>query len=123
MKRQKILIVEGKADRLRLQRILAEPVKILCTFGTISEYDLDELLLPYETADLYVFVDADYTGEKIRSLFERNYPGAIHLYTNEFYKEVETTPYDLLSAQLKKYFEIHQQFLEIKDDRSGKLDA
>lgn len=116
MERQKILIVEGKADRFRLQQILAEPVTIICTFGTISEYHLDELLMPYETANLYVFVDADYTGEKIRCLFTQNYPEAIHLYTDEFHKEVEATPYHLLGAQLDKYFKIHEQFLKVEDD-------
>lgn len=116
MEPRNILIVEGKADRYRLKQILAEPVKILCTFGTISEYHLDELLAPYELDNLYVFVDADYTGEKIRHIFKQNYPEAIHLYTDEFHKEVETTPYHLLGAQLEKYFKIHQQFLEIKDE-------
>lgn len=114
--RRKILIVEGKADRFRLQQILAEPVKIICTFGTISESHLDELLAPYELDDLYVFVDADHTGEKIRHLFKQNYPEATHLYTDEFHKEVETTPFQLLGEQLEKYFEVEQQFLDIKDE-------
>lgn len=116
MDRRKILIVEGKADRFRLLQILAEPVKILCTFGTISEYHLDELLAPYEADDLYVFVDTDYTGEKIRHIFKQNYPEAIHLYTDEFHKEVECTPYHLLGAELKKHFQLQEQYLETKDD-------
>ena len=116
MSEQKVLVVEGKADRLRVQRILAEPVKIICTYGTISEYDLDELMAPYEIHDIYVFVDADYTGEQIRELFHRNYSEAIHLYTNEFYKEVEATPYRLLAEQLMNHFKIHQQFLLVEDD-------
>lgn len=116
MNGRKVIIVEGKADRFRLKRILAEPIRIICTYGTISEYDLDALLEDYEAEDLYVFVDADFTGEKIRELFKRNYPEAVHLYTNEFHKEVETTPYRLLAEQLTKYFTIHEQFLTIEDD-------
>ncbi len=116
MDQQKVLIVEGKADRFRLHPILAESVDIICTYGTISEYDLDELLEPYELEELYVFVDADFTGEQIRGLFQRNYPEATHLYTNEFYKEVELTPYRLLAEQLIQYFEIHEEFLRIEDD-------
>lgn len=107
-----MIIVEGKADRLRLKRILAEPVKIICTFGTISEYNLDELLAPYEEDDLFVFVDADHTGDKIRTLFKQNYPSAIHLYTDEFYIEVEATPFDILAKQLDGYFNIHREFLQ-----------
>lgn len=116
MARQKVLIVEGKADRLRLQQVLDESVEILCTFGTISEYHLDERLASYEMAQLYVFVDADYTGEKIRRIFKQNYPEAIHLYTDEFHKDVETTPYDLLAEQLKEHFNVHEQFLRTEDD-------
>ncbi|MDS9472749.1 toprim domain-containing protein [Sporosarcina pasteurii] len=111
MDRQKVIVVEGKADRFRLKRILAEPVQIICTFGTISEYHLDELMEPYEASELFVFVDADDTGDKIRTLFKKNYPWAIHLYTDEFYKEVETTPYDILAEQLDGYFNIHREFL------------
>lgn len=116
MNQQKVIIVEGKADRFRIKRILAEPIKILCTFGTISEYHLDELLEPYEMEELYVFVDADFTGDQIRDLFHRNYPEATHLYTNEFHKEVEMTPYNLLAKQLMRYFDIHEEFLQIEDD-------
>lgn len=100
MHEEKILIVEGKSDRQRLERLIAEPIKIICTNGTISAYDLEELLMPYETRELYVFVDADQDGEKLRALFKREYPSAIHLYTEEIYKEVETTPYDVLAAEL-----------------------
>lgn len=116
MERRKVIVVEGKSDRFRLQQLLIEPVDIICTFGTISEYHLDELLEPYELDDLYVFVDADHTGEKIRDLFHRNYPEAVHLYTDEIHVEVEVTPYELLAEQLIKYFDIDQQFLIIKDE-------
>src|SRR5690625_993336 len=111
MSRHKVIIVEGKADRLRLKRILAEPVHIICTYGTISEYHLDELLEPFETSDLFVFVDDDDTGERIRTLFKRNFTWAIHLYTEELYKEVETTPYHILAEELAGHFKIHREFL------------
>ena len=58
--------------RKRLARILAEPVEIICTNGTVSPYRLEELLAPYEEHELYVFVDADEDGEKIRVLFKRS---------------------------------------------------
>ena len=116
MERHKVIVVEGKADRLRLQQLLVESVDIICTFGTISEYHLDELLEPYELYDLYVFVDADYTGAQIRDLFHRHYPEAVHLYTDEFYVEVEETPYQVLATQLHPYFEINQRFVNRQDE-------
>ena len=48
--------------------------------------------------ELYVFVDADEDGEKTRVLFKREFPAAIHLYTEKVYREVETTPYKVLSC-------------------------
>lgn len=100
MDEQKVMIVEGLADRRRLLPILAEPIEIICTNGTISAYDLEELLAPYEEHELYVFMDADQNGEKIRQLFKRGFPLAIHLYTEQVYKEVETTPRRVLAAEL-----------------------
>ena len=89
---EKVIIVEGGSDRKRLARILAEPVEIICTNGTVSPYQLEEMLTPYEECELFVFVDADEAGEKIRTLFKREFPAAIHLYTEKVYREVETTP-------------------------------
>ena len=71
---EKVIIVEGGSDKKRLARILAEPVEIICTNGTISPYHLEELLAPYEEHELFVFVDADEDGEKIRILFKREFP-------------------------------------------------
>ena len=104
----KILIVEGSADRKRVRRVLAEPIDIICTNGTISPYDLEQLLTPYEEFDMYVFLDADEEGEKTRALFKRDYPLAIHLYTEKVYKEVETTPYNVLAKVLQRaHIEVH----------------
>lgn len=108
----KVIIVEGGQDRKRLARILSEPVEIICTNGTVSPYRLEELLSPYEQSDLYVFVDADESGEKIRALFKREFPAAIHLYTEKVYREVETTPYKVLATiLLDANFNIHPEFL------------
>lgn len=109
---KKVMIVEGKADRQRLLPILAEPFEIICTNGTISAYHLEELLEPYEDSELYVFLDADEDGEKTRQLFKRDYPSAIHLYTERVYKEVETTPRRVLATILSaQYIKIHKNFL------------
>ncbi|KXH79252.1 hypothetical protein [Sporosarcina sp. HYO08] len=100
MNEERVLIVEGDTDRKRLLPILAEPVKIICTNGTVSPYRLEELLAPYEDWELYVFVDADDSGEKLRALFKREFSEAHHLYTDKIYREVATTPYKLLATIL-----------------------
>lgn len=109
----KVIVVEGSADKKRLARILAEPVDIICTNGTVSPYRLEELLAPYEQHELYVFVDADESGDKIRALFKREFPAAIHLYTEKVYREVETTPYKVLAIVLvEANLAIHPQYLQ-----------
>lgn len=109
---EKIIVVEGKADEARLLRILNEPVKIIRTHGTVSLYKLEELLIPYEHQDIYIFVDADKNGDEIRSLVKKEFPEAIHLYTEKKYKEVETTPYKVLATiLLTAQFDIHMEFL------------
>ncbi|MCM3745426.1 hypothetical protein M3193_14965 [Sporosarcina luteola] len=112
MDTHKVLIVEGGSDRKRLQKVLAEPVEIICTNGTVSPYRIDEMLMPYEDCELFVFLDADESGEKIRTLFKRDYPEAIHLYTERVYRQVETTPYRVLAAiLLSENFDVHPEFL------------
>lgn len=112
MPAQKVIIVEGNSDRKRLKRVIAEPIDIICTNGTISPYRLEELLTPYEACELFVFVDADEDGEKLRTLFKRDFPLATHLYTEKIYKEVETTPYHVLAAELLSvHIEVHAQYL------------
>lgn len=109
---RKVIIVEGNADRNRLLPLLVNPIEIICTNGTISSYHLEELLMPYEEFDMYVFVDADHDGEKIRTLFKRDYPSAIHLYTEKVYKEVELTPRNVLaSVLLAAHIDVHTEFL------------
>ncbi len=113
MDMQKVIVVEGKADKMKLNRIVSEQVIIVCTHGTISEYDLEAFLDPYETCELFIFTDADEDGEKLRMLAKRAYPSARHLYTEEVYKEVETTPYEVLARILDAaHIKVHAQFLQ-----------
>ncbi|AXH99728.1 hypothetical protein DV702_08275 [Sporosarcina sp. PTS2304] len=108
----KVLIVEGGSDRKRLLPLLAEPVEIICTNGTISSYHIEELLDPYENYDLFVFMDADNSGESIRKLFKQLYPEATHLYTDRLYREVETTPNKVLANVLvAANFKVHSKYL------------
>lgn len=102
MLNNRVIVVEGKQDKLQLQPILLEPIEIICTNGTSSSNRLEELLEPYEAYEIYVFFDADDAGEKQRELLQRIYPEAHHLNTLESYGEVERTPRFYLAGILKQ---------------------
>ncbi|MDN7243565.1 hypothetical protein QWY14_17380 [Planococcus sp. N028] len=92
----KVIVVEGLTDKTRIAPLIAEPVTILCTNGTVSATRLEELLLPYEGLDIIVLLDADKSGEQLRKLVKREFPEARHFYINRSYKEVATTPIRIL---------------------------
>ncbi len=100
----KVLIVEGTSDRKRVKQVLDERVNVICTYGTLSEEKLEQLILPIEDEDVYILVDADESGEKLRKQLLRELPNATHLYTEKVYGQVETTPLDYLAQVLRKYF-------------------
>lgn len=99
---EKVVIVEGRQDKLQLQPILAEPIEIICTNGTFSRSRLEELLQPYECCELYAFFDADEAGEKLRKIMKQDYPETHHLYTLSFYGGIERTPRSYLAKVLKE---------------------
>ncbi|MDV2885060.1 toprim domain-containing protein [Alkalihalophilus pseudofirmus] len=103
---EKILIVEGTNDRKRVKKVLNESIDIVCTYGTLSDEKLEQLILPIEDQDVYILVDADEAGEKLRKQLKRELPNATHLYTQRGYGQVETTPLDYLSQVLRGYFEV-----------------
>jgi toprim domain protein len=92
----KVIVVEGRSDKSRIAPLIAEPVTILCTNGTVSASRLEELLLPYEDLDIIILVDADKSGEQLRKLVKREFPEARHFYINRSYKEVAATPIRIL---------------------------
>jgi toprim domain protein len=97
----KVIIVEGKTDKQRLQKLLDEPVEIACTYGTIGEDKLEELITEYGDHEVYVLLDADYSGDKMRRLFKHEFPNVHHLYTHRMYREVATTPWHVLAQILE----------------------
>ncbi|MDN7247249.1 toprim domain-containing protein [Planococcus shenhongbingii] len=92
----KVIVVEGLTDKTRIAPLIAEPVTIVCTNGTVSASRLEELLLPYEGLDIIILVDADKSGERLRKLVKREFPEARHFYINRSYKEVAATPIRIL---------------------------
>jgi toprim domain protein len=110
----KVLIVEGKSDKNRVKGIVKEPVEIICTNGTISLTRLDELIDFLEDKEVYILVDADEAGEKLRKQLKRELPQAEHLYIDRMYREVATAPIKhLATVLLGANIDVHSEYLEM----------
>jgi toprim domain protein len=110
----KVLIVEGKSDKNKVKKIVKEPVEIICTNGTISITKLDELIEFLEDKDVYILVDADFSGEKLRKQLKREFPQAEHLYIDRMYREVATAPvHHLATVLLGANIDVYTEFLEM----------
>ncbi len=88
----KVIVVEGKNDKRVIELVLGERAIVLCTFGTMSEYDLEQLLLPYEGNVLFTFFDRDDTGDRLREQTDDLLFEATHLHVPEPFVEVERLP-------------------------------
>ncbi len=97
---EKVIIVEGKSDKKKIRTIIKEPVEIVCTNGTISMSKLDEFIEQFYNKEVYVLVDADEAGEKLRRQLKREFPRAEHLYIDRTYREVATAPEQHLASIL-----------------------
>lgn len=104
----KVIIVEGTSDRKRVKVVLDEPVNVVCTYGTLSDEKLEALIFPIENSDVYILVDADDAGEKLRKQLKRELPNATHLYTQKDYGQVETTPLNYLAQVLRGHFHVKE---------------
>ncbi|GGF60700.1 hypothetical protein GCM10010912_02350 [Paenibacillus albidus] len=96
------IIVEGKNDRSRLRRLLAPEVDILCTFGTLNTLKLESLRRKAGDDEIYLYMDNDSSGKRIRGILRDAFPDAGHLYTRRGYAGVEGTPEEYLITQLEK---------------------
>lgn len=96
------IIVEGKNDRNRLRRVLLPEVEILCTFGTLNTLKLESLRRKVGNREVYLYMDNDSSGHKIRSVLRDAFPDATHIYTRRGYAGVEGTPDEYNIAQLEK---------------------
>jgi len=109
----KVIIVEGKTDKKKVEAIIKEPVEIICTNGTISITKLDELVELLENKQVYILADADEAGEKLRRHFKRELPEAEHLYIDKMYREVATAPKKhLATVLLSANIDVHKEYLE-----------
>lgn len=109
----KVIIVEGSSDKKKVQTVLNEPVEIICTNGTIGVSKLDELIDSLFDKDVYILVDADASGEKLRKQFKREFPEANHLYIDRMYRGVATAPENHLATVLiGANIDVHAEYLE-----------
>jgi toprim domain protein len=99
---KKAIIVEGKTDKQQLERVLDEEVDIICTYGTIGQVSLEDLIDEYEYCEVYVLVDADKAGKELRRSIKQEFPNFRHLYTRKKYREVASTPLEELALILHK---------------------
>lgn len=97
-----VMIVEGKHDKERLQKLLPPDFIILCTFGIPTEERLQWLKTTSTDADVYIFTDSDLVGRRIRGILSEEFPDAIHLHTKKEYGGVEKTPEEYLQELLEK---------------------
>lgn len=110
---EKVIIVEGKSDKRKVKEIVNEPVEIICTNGTISISKLDELIEALSEKQVYILVDADAAGDKLRKQFKREFPEAEHLYIDRMYREVATAPeHHLATVLLRANIDVYTKFLD-----------
>jgi toprim domain protein len=110
---EKVIIVEGTSDKRKLKGVLKEEIEIICTNGTISLTRMDELVEELYNKDVYILVDADESGEKLRKQFKREMPEAAHLYIDRMYREVAAAPgYHIATVLLSANMEVNMEFVE-----------
>ncbi|MDQ0273028.1 toprim domain-containing protein [Cytobacillus purgationiresistens] len=110
---EKVIIVEGKSDKRKVENIIREPIEIICTNGTLGLSKLDELIDILIDKDVYILVDADAAGEKLRRQFKSELPEAEHLYIDKMYKEVATAPeHHLATVLIGADIDIYTEFLD-----------
>lgn len=109
---EKVLIVEGKSDKKKVLNVLNEPIEIICTNGTISVTKLDELIDELFLKDVYILVDSDDAGDRLRKQFKREFPEAAHIYIDRAYREVATAPdHHVASVLLSANIDVDAKFL------------
>jgi toprim domain protein len=109
---EKVIIVEGKSDKKKVENVIKEQIEIICTNGTISTSKLDELIEDLFNKEVYILVDSDDSGEKLRKQFRREFPEAGHLYIDKMYREVASAPEQhIATVLLSANIDVHANFL------------
>lgn len=110
----KVIIVEGLTDKRQIEKVINDDVTIVCTNGTLGVERFDEMLEMYQLddRDVFILVDEDRSGIKLRKQLARELPHADHIYVSSEYREVATTPEHILATALVgKHFSVNPLFL------------
>ncbi len=62
-----------------MQQVIAEPVNIICTHGTMSIDKLDDMIESLYDKQVFVLADSDDEGDRIRNWFKRYLSELIYL--------------------------------------------
>lgn len=109
---EKVIIVEGKSDKKKVQEVINESVEIICTNGTIGLSKLDELIDMLYNKEVFVLFDADDSGDKLRKQFKREFPEAKHIYIDRAYREVASAPENhVATVLLQANIQVHSKYL------------
>ncbi|WP_284141719.1 toprim domain-containing protein [Virgibacillus sp. LDC-1] len=111
---EKVIIVEGLTDKRQIEKLITEAVKIICTNGTLGVEKFDDLMDSYDldNKEVYILVDEDESGWKLRKQLKQELPHAIDIFTSSEYREVADTPRAILAAALAtKHIAIDSSFL------------
>ena len=109
---EKVIIVEGSSDKKKVQKILNEDVTVLCTNGTISHQKMDYFVDELFDKEVYIMVDQDKSGERLRKQFKREMPYATHIYIDRVYREVASAPnHHVATVLVSANFRVHTEFL------------
>ncbi|WP_414054115.1 toprim domain-containing protein [Macrococcus equi] len=107
----KVIVVEGKRDKMRLQEVLTEPVHIICTNGTMGIGKLDDMIEDLYHQKVYIMTDSDKAGHKIRAWFKRHLSESNHIHIDPKYGEVGNCPRDYLARVLTKHqFDVDERY-------------
>ncbi|MFC4387122.1 toprim domain-containing protein [Gracilibacillus marinus] len=110
----KLIIVEGKSDKDKVEKLINDHVEIVCTNGTIGIEKLEGLIETYdmENRDVYILVDEDKAGKKLRKQLSKELPHASHIYVDKAFREVAATPEAALAtALISSHIMIHPDYL------------
>lgn len=110
----RIIIVEGVADKRLVEQVLLEDIEVICTYGTFGIEKFDEMLEGYDlyNHDVYIFVDADDSGRKLRKQLTAELPNAYQLYIPDEFQEVERAPENIVAKILAaNHFDVKPIYL------------
>ncbi|ENH96816.1 hypothetical protein J416_08964 [Gracilibacillus halophilus YIM-C55.5] len=111
---EKVIIVEGRSDKEKIKKLIEEDVEIICTNGTLGVERLEYLIEDFELddRDVFILVDEDNAGKKLRKQLSTELPHAVHIYIDKAFREVAATPEsELAVALVASHISIYPNYL------------